>query len=353
MEQFETILARMQNEYEQTSGQSVTQASDSDFRLQVLAGEITRLQAELAWLANQAVPWSAQGEWLTRHGELRGVTRNAATHARGTLKFSRYLPLSFDAIIPKGTVCAVSGDEPIEFETTEDVTLPAESLTVTAPAQAVVAGVSGNVTSGQINTLVSETDLADYVTNTAAFSGGREAETDDEYRVRVLKTYQNPATALNSAWYRNFALSQSGITAAQAVPCEDGANTVSIYCWGEGSAPTQATLTAMQSDLNEQRDIGVTVTVKAAETVTYPLKMRLRMASGADFAAAKAQAIHAAETYFAGVTVGDAVSTDAISRMVLRDPAIAKLEFPASVRDLSAAAGVLPILGEVTVEEIS
>lgn len=351
MEAYETILERMQNAYETVSGQPVTLVSDSDFRLRVMAGEIARLQAELSWLRAQAFPFTATGEWLTRHGELRGVTRAAAAPAQGTLTLSRYLPLSFDAVLPKGTVCATTGDAPLEFATTEDATLPAGSLTVTVPAQAVAAGSAGNVTAGQINTFVTETDLFDYVTNKDAFTGGCEAESDEEYRVRVLRTYREPTTALNSAWYRSVAMAQSGITAAQAVPGEQGS--ITVYCWGNGTAPTYSALSVLRTTFAEQRDIGVAVTVQAAQTADFTLKMRLRTAPGADFSLVQADAIQAAKTYFAGITVGDGVSINEIRRAVLHDPAVLELEFPSSVRDLAAAAGVLPVVNSITVEEIT
>lgn len=351
MESYEAVLERMQAAYETASGQPVALVSDSNLRLRVMAGEITRLQAELSWLRTQAFPFTATDEWLDQHGELRGVSRFAAAPAQGTLTFSRYLPLSFDAVLPKGTVCATTGDAPLEFLTTEEVTLPAGSLSVTVAAQAALAGASGNVTAGQISALVTETDLFDYVTNKSAFTDGTDAESDDEYRVRVLQTYREPTTALNSAWYRSAALAQPGIYAAQAVPDESG--NITVYCWGKSSAPSSAVLTSLSAAFSQQRDIGVTVTVTAAQKSVYALKMRLRPAPGVDFDLVKKDARQAAKTYFAGVSVGDGVTVSEISRAVMKDPAVLEVEFPSSVRDLAAADGVIPVLSSVTMEEIT
>ena len=352
MESYDEIFSRMKEQYEQGSGHALTAASDADLRLRTLAGEIYRLKAELQWLRVQAFPYTAQGEWLDRHGALRGVSRKAAAYAEGRITFSRYLPLSFDVIIPKGTVCSTTGEAPIEFETTEEVTLSTGTLTVTAPARAALPGTSGNVGAGQINAIVTETDVANYVTNTAAFTGGEEAEADEPYRVRVMAAFQSPANALNSAWYRNAALATDGITAAQVVPRESGVNTVGVYVWGKNAAPTAQALDALRSTLKNERDLGLTVTVSAATAKSVDIKARLRIKAGADFALAERDAKAAVDTYFAGLTVGSGVVINDLKRLMLRDPALSDVEFPTSVRDVTAATGVIPVKGAVTMEEI-
>lgn len=352
MDSYEEILARMKAQVEQESGQTVAAASDMDLRLRTMAGEVYRLGAELQWLRVQAFPHTAQGEWLDRHGELHGITRKEASHAEGTITFSRYLPLSFDVVIPKGTVCSTTGEAPVEFETTQDATLRSGKLTVVIPARAVLPGVVGNVSAGQINTIVTQMDMANYVTNTAAFSGGEEAEPDEPYRVRVLAAFKTPANALNSGWYRDAALAVDGITAAQAVPRENGVNTVGVYVWGQGAAPPAEALTTLRNFFSKQRDIGVTVTVAAATQKVIDVKGRLRFVAGADRVQAKQDAEAAIDCYFAGLTVGSGIKLNDLSRLILRDPAIAKLEYPTSMRDVTAAAGVIPLKGSVTLEEI-
>ena len=353
MESYEEIYAGMRERYEQESGRVLTPMTDEDIRLRTLAGELYRLKAELQWLRVQAFPHTAQGEWLDRHGALRGVSRKAATHAEGTITFSRYLPLSFSVVIPKGTVCATAGEDPIEFETTADVTLYSNTLTVSAPACAVLPGPAGNVAAGQINTLVTETDVVHYITNASAFSGGAQAEADEPYRVRVMAAFKSPANALNSAWYRDIALTADGITAAQVVPRANGVNTVGLYVWGDGAAPTAAALSKLRTTLQNERDIGVTVTVTAATAKTVDVKARLRLKAGADFALAAQDAKTAVDCYFAGLTVGSGVSISELKRLMLRDPALSDVEFPTSVRDVTAAVGVIPVKGAVTMEEIA
>lgn len=63
MESYEEILQRMEDAYEQESGHRAEDVSDTGLRLKVLAGELYRLRAQVAWLERQAFPQTASGEW--------------------------------------------------------------------------------------------------------------------------------------------------------------------------------------------------------------------------------------------------------------------------------------------------
>ena len=179
MDSFEQILQRMEAEYEEKSGGKVEDVSEVGLRLRVLAGELHRLGASLDWLERQAFPQTATGAQLDLHGAQRGVARRAASHATGTVSFSRYLPLSFDLVVPQGTVCATSGEPVVEYETTQDAVLEAGDLTVNVPVRAVVAGAAGNAAAGYVTTLVSAPTGINYASNQEAITGGRDPEEDD------------------------------------------------------------------------------------------------------------------------------------------------------------------------------
>ena len=203
MESYENIVKRMEDAYREESGQEVEAVSDLGLRLRVLAGELYRLQAGMDWLWRQAFPQTATGEQLDRHGAQRGLARREASHAQGELTFSRYLALDFDLVIPAGTLCAAPGEEAVEYETLEEGVLSAGELTVDIPAQAVLGGSGGNAAAGYISTLVTPVTGIDYVTNEAAFTGGRDPEEDEAYRARVLGAYQRCATTGNAGFYES------------------------------------------------------------------------------------------------------------------------------------------------------
>ena len=65
----------MRRQYADKSGGTPDEAGDIGIRLQVLAGEIYRLQAGIEWGRREGVPPTAQGGQLGRHAAPRGLAR--------------------------------------------------------------------------------------------------------------------------------------------------------------------------------------------------------------------------------------------------------------------------------------
>ena len=353
METTEEILARMEEAYQAASGHPAQDVSDTGLRLRVLAGELLRLNAEVEWLRRQSVPHTATGQWLDRHAAARGVTRRPAAKAQGRIAFSRYLPLSFDLTVPAGTVCATSGEDPVEYVTLQDAVLPAGELRVEAPAQAAAGGPAGNAAAGTINTMLDPPDGINYVNNPAAFTGGRAREGDESLRARTLAAYSLIPNAGNAAFYRDAALAVTGVGSVGVVPRENGAGTVGVYLWGEDGAPDQDLVDAVQARLDELREVAVTVTVQAAAAATVDVDARLRLAAGADFDQAQADIQAALEAWFAGRGVGDSCTLAQLARVILNAAPVVKLEWPVTMGDVSARKGRVPVLGTVTLEALS
>lgn len=353
MDSFEQILQRMEAEYEEKSGGKVEDVSEVGLRLRVLAGELHRLGASLDWLERQAFPQTATGAQLDLHGAQRGVARRAASHATGTVSFSRYLPLSFDLVVPQGTVCATSGEPVVEYETTQDAVLEAGDLTVNVPVRAVVAGAAGNAAAGYVTTLVSAPTGINYASNQEAITGGRDPEEDDTYRRRVLDSIVRGGSGANAGYYQEIALAQPGVTLAQAVPRAGGAGTVTVYLWGEGVAPSGEAIAAVQAELEAQREIGVTVTVTAAQVLNLPIPVKVKLPSEVDFIWATAQVQQAVTAYFDTLGIGEAYLLTDITRAVLEAVPAEKVEFGAGLVEISPMNGTLIRPTSVTVEALS
>ena len=72
---YDEIYERMKSEYTRYSGFTPSEVSDINIRLKVLAGEIYNSLVNVWWLRNQMFTDSASGEYLTYHGQQRGVLR--------------------------------------------------------------------------------------------------------------------------------------------------------------------------------------------------------------------------------------------------------------------------------------
>lgn len=340
----------MNRAYKEESGNSPRDVSDIGIRLRVLAGEVYRLQARADWLERQAFPHTADGKYLDLHGAQRGVARGGSQKASGVLSFSRYVPISFDLVVPKGTVCASYGGEAVEYETTEDAVLSAGEVTVTAPARAVEPGIRGNAAAGYINTLVDQVNGIEYVTNTAAFTGGADPESDEDYRKRILESFSRLESYGSPGYYEKTALEQEGVYSAQAAG--DGAGNVAVYIWGDGAAPATGVLEQATQALEKVRPVGAALTVSAAATKRVMVACYLTMRSGASFAQAETAVTDALTQWFAGKKVGDSALLSDINRLVLdADPAIAKVVFTDASKGFDGAVGTVPTAGIINVME--
>jgi hypothetical protein len=161
-------------------------------------------QIDLDALSNSLNVDTKYGATLDRFLNIFGFSRQKATYATGFVVFSRASPANVDIRIPAGTqlqaalpaIPNLGQDYPIQvqFLTQFDTILPTGSTeTSQVPIQAAVAGVYGNVAANYINQILSTTTGTTVygvtaVTNEAATSGGKNAEDDDEFKVRFKNT---------------------------------------------------------------------------------------------------------------------------------------------------------------------
>ena len=65
--------------------------------------------------------------------------------------------------------------------------------------------------------LVTAVGSVDGVENPEGFSGGQDAETDDELRSRLLESYHAISNGSDAAYYRRLALAQDGVASVQVI----------------------------------------------------------------------------------------------------------------------------------------
>ena len=353
METYDEILERMREKFCEEAGFDPFEASDIGIRLRVLAGEIFSLWNGLEYWKRQAFPDTAIGEALENHAMQRGLTRKEAVCSQGTLTFSRTSALWYDTEIPAGTVCSTSGEGAVRFVTTQDVVLPAQSLSVSAPAKAESGGVSGNAASGKICVLVTLPQGIESVTNDAPFTGGADAETDEQLRERLLESYRTVPNGTNAGFYRKQALSHSGVQSVGVIPCENGTGTVSVYLGGMGAAPSSDVVEEVQADLQDKREINVTVSVAAAELVSCPVAVTILPAENTTFDAADAAVRAAIQTYFLTLGVGEPVFVAQIGRAILETGMVRNYRFQSSLTfDRVLEPSELAVVGQISVVEM-
>lgn len=327
METYEAILKKMQDKFEELSGYRADDASDVGIRMKVLAGEVFSAGTYAQWLKNQMFPQTAQGVQLDYHAQLRSLTRKSAQTAQGLLYFSVEKEPSADLYIPKGCVCSTQGKNPVRFETTEDGTIRKGNKALYISARAVKAGAQGNVLPGTITVIVTPPAGVTNVINQSAFTGGADAESDGQLRLRILEHIKNIPNGTNRAFYKNTAESFEGVHSAGVVPRGRGAGTVDIYLAGKASAAGSALVARVQEYMDSAREINVDVKVLPAQTSAVSIYAAVQVRDGYDFDLVSEGCKNAVRTYFETLGVGDDVRLSSVGEAIYHVPGVSSYQF--------------------------
>lgn len=151
-----------------------------------------------------------------------GFQRLSAAQAVGQVTFSRFTSTS-RALVPLGAqVTTRDGAQhyAVIADTSNDAWDPAQSgyviaagvISLDVPVRADTAGAAGNAQPGTVTVIMGSVLYVDQVTNPEAFTGGKDAESDDEFRARFRMWISSLSKATKAAI--TFALSnfQRGVS---------------------------------------------------------------------------------------------------------------------------------------------
>lgn len=325
------------------------------------AGLAQGLYGYLDWIALQAVPYTATGEFLEAWAALIGVLRKDASLASSTAASFTGAP---GAILPSGTPVARTADG-VQYLTTASGTVSAGGA-VSVPIQAVDAGAIGNAASGAILTLgAAVTGVNSTGTLAAALTGGADIETDDAFRLRMLEAYQAPPQGGSETDYIEWAKQVPGVTRAWVAGNGAGAGTVVVYVMfddaqaaysgfpqgADGVATDEIRATPATGDqLTVANHIyplrPVTALVYVVSPVASPVDFTIGDVNDAALRPAIADALAAmfvAKAQVAGTLYPSdcAAALDSVSGLT-------RYSMPAPATSITAAAGHLHTLGTIT-----
>lgn len=344
------IYQELLETFGQRAGVTPEEGCDLAVRLWAAAAQLQALEIQTDWVLDQSFPQTAQGIWLDYHGQMRGLCRQEAAKAIGTLRFTVGAEPVSDFTIPADSVCMTAGE--VRFRTTEDVVLKAGSLSVDAPAEALEGGAAGNAAAGSVCILTACPLAVTGCTNPAAFTGGRDAEADESLRERILESYRRLPNGANAAWYEKTAVECGGVAAAKAVGRPRGIGTVDVYITTESGLPDAELLEQVRSLLQEKREIAVDVQAKAPDVQTVNVDLEILPAEGADPEEAKAEAERVIRTFFTGRLLGKPVLLAELGSRIYGLDSVANYRFRTPAADLAAVETRLPVLGTLTVAEM-
>ncbi len=345
----EKIYQEMAEVFRRETGMNLAGDGDMAVRLYAVAAQIYALYVQADWVGRQCFPQTAQGEFLDRHAQLRGLERREAVAARGVLRFERDSTAAADLTIPAGTVCLTAGQ--VRFETEEDAVLGAEETSAEVRARAVTPGAAGNAAAGSIRAMAVAPIGVSRCSNPEAFSGGADREDDEALRVRVLETFQRMPNGANAAFYQQGAMSFSEVAAAVVIPRPRGVGTVDVVVSTAAGLPENALLEELKEYFRARREIAVDVQVKAPEIKPVNVEVSVTPRKGADKAAVLRGVEERLRGWFDGKLLGQDILRAKLGGLVYSVDGVENYAFRAPAADITVDRSELPWLERLSVTE--
>ena len=202
------------------------------------------------------------------------------------------------------------------FQTTAPATIPAGQTQVTVHAKAVEMGLEGNVSAGSIKVI--ENGGANlFVTNESAFVSGAQPETDEELRKRILETYNKPVFGGSPSYYKSLALSDSEVVSAGVVPVHNGAGTVKVALQTADPVASQTVINRVSALMNSQREMGIVVSVCAAENYSLDVVGDITVKNGYPAGETLEKSENIIRQYIQSLGVGEAFIKADIYKLIM------------------------------------
>lgn len=318
------MVADYESFISEATGQTVTLERSSVHRMELYAAaaQIYQAMQYIDRQGKQSILKYSYSDFLDNLAIFKGVTRNPATPATTTLRFTLSAERDTATGIPQGTRVSTAGA--IYFATDVYAEIPAGSTTVDVPATCTVAGTDGNgFAAGELATIVDPIPYVASVTNTTATEGGAEIESDDDLAERVFLAPGAYSTAGPEDGYLYHAKAYSAAIGDVVATSNQAAGTVDIvFIMADGSTPGEEMIEGLEGYLQGKtiRPMTDLVRVAAPQEVTYTINLtyyinRSDSAKAVTIQAAVAQAVADYQTWQRGI--GRDINPSQLVRMVM------------------------------------
>lgn len=310
------------------------------------AGGIYSLYGYLDFIARQALPDTAEDEYLLRWAAIwLPDGRKPATFAAGTNALQ--VSGTIGAFMPSGTLLVRSDN--VVFRTTADVTLVTDTGVVSVTAQ--LAGASGNTQPGIALTL--QQPVMGFSSTAVVVSPGILGGVDEEslaaLQARLIKRIQEPPQGGSVADYETWALAVPGVTKVWVAPLELGPGTVTVRIGnddvGANYIPSPAVVAAAQAYIDERRPVTADVTVLAPVADPRPHSIALSPNTTATQNAARAELV---DMYARESVPGGVIRLSKIREAVSVANGVLDSNVTVPAADYDAPTGYLPTVGAIT-----
>lgn len=310
------------------------------------AGAVHSLYGYLDFIARQAIPDTAEDEYLIRWARIwLPAGRKPATYAQGVSAVQ--VTGSVGSTLPAGTYLVRS--DGAQLYTEADVVL--SGSTGLASVVADQPGVSGNTPAGtSLSLLVPVSGFQSSALVVApGIGGGVDIESLDSLRARLIRRIQQPPQGGSQADYETWALEVPGVTRAWVYPNTPELGAVTVIVASDDAAnapiPDAATVEAARQYIEQRRPVTAEVYVSAPTILEQDISAQLRPNTLQTQAAALAEL---QDLFLRDSSPGGTIPISKIREAISIAAGVEDSAVLSPAGNVVTGPGQIPVLGDVT-----
>lgn len=314
---FNELYSGLKQTFEREARCIINEASDLDIRFRVISAEFASIYEKMDFYERQIYPNTSEGDYLKKHGAVRGIVRKGSTCSTGFVSFARKLPAPNSTFIPKGTKLTSTKASDATFETTADYTIPPDVAVGNVPVKSILMGERGIIPAGYVDVLVSPVANIISVTNEDKISGGFDTESDDLFKQRVIDSYSKINNGVNLNFYEQFAKTQLDVWYARATFSSKFENQIDLYVENYERTISDASIAELQTAIGTSKELGMSVVVKRPTRVPVDVSIVLQVDNLANKATYVAHAKNSIDRQIKDFSIAQAFSPALVISKIL------------------------------------
>lgn len=345
---YEDILKQMYFDFEVGAKCAVEDGTDMSVKLQVIASELARLHEQIEYFDKQAFPHTADGIYLEKHGEARGVIKKTSSKATGSVLFTAKTPINTTITIPQGTLLASSKADDVSYKTTNTAYIKPPAASVAVDVESVMGGRNSTVGPQVIDILVTPIFGIKSVINGQKTVGGADCEPEAVYRKRVVDAYTMITNGCNFGFYEQLAKSFNSVWYAKGFFSATTPQKVEIFVDNYNRTISAAEIAEVQEFIATKRQSSTIVEVKKPVAKIINVTAGIKIFNSLNNYQIQTECEVEIKNHISELGIGESMTVASLSRRLLKIPGVADVVIAVPTATVNTIKEI-PTIGNISV----
>lgn len=310
------------------------------------AGAVHSLYGYLDFIAKQAIPDTAEDEYLLRWASIwLPLGRKAATYSSGIDAIQ--VSGAPGKVVESGTIFVRA--DGLQYKTTSEVQLSGTTALVSVIS--LTASAASNTGAGVSMDLFQPVAglSGTAIVVSPGITGGNDQETLTSLKARLIRRIQQPPQGGSAADYETWALEVPGVTRAWVKPLYLGLGTVVVFIASDNAEtapiPDSGTVSSATAYIEERRPVTADVTVLAPAVFTVNISAKIQPNTVSTRSSAEAEL---RDLFSRDAEPGGKIPISKIREAISISSGVTDSQVTSPTADVLAGAGQIPVIGTIT-----